>query len=279
MDGKFILITGCSSGIGLASALALRERGYRVIASCRMLDDVEALRKQGFEHVLQLDLASSESIQAAIAEVLRITDGAIFALFNNAAYGLPGAVEDLSRAALRRQFETNLFGPHELTCGLLPFMLKQDDARIVQNSSLLGIGAMFNRGAYVASKFALEGLTDALRLELAGTSVKISLIEPGPIVSRFRQNALAQFEQEIDVDKSRHKIMYEQGLARMRKEGPAMRFTLPPSAVVAKLLHALESPHPHPRYYVTLPTYVVGYLKRLLPTRAFDWFLRKAGSA
>lgn len=279
MTNRYILITGCSSGIGLAAAVTLRERGYQVIASCRQQKDVDSLKHQGFEHVLLLDLASSESIQEAVAQVLDITNGALFALFNNAAFGVPGAVEDLPRDALRRQFETNVFGTHELTCRLLPHMLKLGDARIVQNSSVLGLVAMFNRGAYVASKFALEGLTDTLRLELLDTSVKVSLIEPGPIISQFRKNALANFEREIDIDNSRHREMYHQGLERMRKEGPAMRFTLPPSAVVDKLIHALESPRPKARYYVTFPTYFVGYLKRILPTRALDWVVRKLGSA
>lgn len=279
MANKYVLITGCSSGIGLAAAVVLKARGYCVIASCRKEADVAALQQQGFAHVLLLDLACSASIQAAVREVLRITNGKLFALFNNAAYGLPGAVEDLSREALRRQFETNVFGTHELTCKLLPSMLQLDDARIVQCSSVLGLVVMYNRGAYVASKFALEGLTDTLRLEMYGTSVKVSLIEPGPIESHFRKNALINFEREIDIANSRHSAMYEQGLARMRREGASSRFTLPPSAVVEKLIHALEARKPKPRYYVTFPTYFSGYLKRLLSTRALDWMLRKLGSA
>lgn len=279
MNNRYILITGCSSGIGLAAAEQLHERGYRVIASCRSEEDLQALQRRGFAHALLLDLACSDSIRHAVDEVLRVSEGALFALFNNAAYGLPGAVEDLSREALRRQFETNVFGTHELTCKLLPTLLKQPDARIVQNSSVLGLVAMYNRGAYVASKFALEGLTDTLRLEMVGTSVKVSLIEPGPITSDFRKNALAHFEREIDMDNSRHRAMYQQGLERMRKTGAATRFTLPPSAVVAKLIHALESPRPKPRYYVTFPTYFVGYLRKLLSSRALDWVVRRLGSA
>lgn len=279
MNDKTILITGCSSGIGLAAAIALKARGYNVIASCRREEDAAALGQQGFAHVVLLDLASSESIQSAVTEVLRIANGTLFALFNNAAYGLPGAVEDLTREALRRQFETNVFGTHELTCRLLPALLQQGDARIVQNSSVLGLVGVHNRGAYVASKFALEGLSDTLRLELTGTSVKVSLIEPGPIASRFRENALAHFEREIDIANSRHSAMYQQGLVRMRKQGAATRFTQPPSAVVAKLIHALESRKPKPRYYVTFPTYFIGYLKRILSARALDRVVRKFGSA
>lgn len=276
---KSILITGCSSGIGLAAARTLRERGYRVFASCRKQTDVTRLQGEGFADALVLDLASSDSIQAAVDRVIEKTSGQIFALFNNGAYGLPGAVEDLPRDALRRQFETNVFGTHELTCRLLPTLLQQPDARIVQNSSVLGLIAMMNRGAYVASKFALEGLTDTLRLELHGTSVKVVLIEPGPILSDFRKNALAQFQREISVDTSRHQALYRAALERLNKKGPAAPFTLPASAVVDKLILALENPRPRPRYYVTKPTYFMGAVKRLLPTYLLDKVIRRLGSA
>ena len=276
---RSILITGCSSGIGLEAARTLLKRGYRVFASCRKTEDVQRLQEGGFADALQLDLNSSESIQTAVEQVLAATGGELFALFNNGAYGLPGAVEDLSREALRRQFETNLFGTHELTCRLLPAMLKQTDARIVQNSSVLGLVAMFNRGAYIASKFALEGLTDTLRLELRGTCVKVVLIEPGPILSHFRKNALVSFQNEVDFSRSRHKAVYESALKRLNKEGPAAPFTLPPSAVVAKLLQALENPHPKPRYYVTFPTFLMGFLRRVLPTRMLDRIIARLGSA
>lgn len=276
---KSILITGCSSGIGLQAARTLRERGYRVFASCRKGGDVARLKDEGFADALVLDLTSSRSIQEAVEEVLERTAGQLFALFNNAAYGLPGAVEDLPRDALRRQFETNVFGTHELTCRLLPTLLQQADARIVQNSSVLGLVAMFNRGAYVASKFALEGLTDTLRLELHGTSVKVVLIEPGPILSDFRKNALAAFQQEIDTQNSRHHALYQAALERLNKQGAAAPFTLPASAVVDKLILALERPKPKPRYYVTTPTYVMGAFKRLLSTAMLDRMIRRLGSA
>ena len=276
---KSILITGCSSGIGLQAARTLRERGYRVFAACRKTADAERLKNEGFVDALVLDLASSDSIQAAVEQVVERTTGQLFALFNNAAYGLPGAVEDLPRAALQRQFETNVFGTHELTCRLLPTLLQQPDARIVQNSSVLGLVAMFNRGAYVASKFALEGLTDTLRLELHGTSVKVVLIEPGPILSDFRKNALAVFQREIDMESSRHQALYKAALERLNKQGAAAPFTLPASAVVEKLILALEHPRPQPRYYVTKPTYIMGALRRLLPTTMMDRVIRRLGSA
>lgn len=273
---KSILITGCSSGIGLDAALCLQERGYQVIATVRRNEHIELLQSKGLEHVLMLDLRSSESIRLAVAKTLEITQGRLFALFNNGAYGLPGAVEDLTRDALRRQFETNLFGTHELTRVLLPTLLKEPDARIVQCNSVLGIVALPYRGAYNASKFALQGLTDTLRQELAGTSVHVSSIEPGPILTEFRKNSLNAFREEIDVQASRHKNSYERTLKRLHKEGAAQPFTLGPEAVTKKLIHALESRRPRAHYYVTFPTYLMGFLRRVLGARALDAFIRKA---
>ncbi|MBF0585244.1 MAG: SDR family NAD(P)-dependent oxidoreductase, partial [Magnetococcales bacterium] len=187
-----ILITGCSSGIGQCVAHGLKQRGYRVFATARQLKDVERLQQDGFE-TCQLDLDDSDSIRNAVEWVLTQTGGTLYALFNNGAYGQPGAVEDISRAALRAQFETNLFGTHELTSLLLPVMRRQGYGRVLQNSSVLGFVALPYRGAYVASKFALEGLTDTLRLEWRNSGIHFSLIEPGPIQTAFRQNATRAF--------------------------------------------------------------------------------------
>ncbi len=271
-----VLITGCSSGIGLCAAHGLRARGFRVFASARRDEDVRRLADLGFEAV-RLDLADSASIQAAVQAVLDATGGTLYGLFNNGAYGQPGAVEDLSREVLREQFETNLFGTHELTQRVIPVMRRQGGGRIVQNSSVLGFAAMRFRGAYNASKYALEGLTDTLRLELAGSGVQVSLVEPGPILSRFRDNAFAKYRQHIDPTHSPHRETYLAMEARLQKTGPAVPFTLGPEAVVAKVIHALESPRPKARYYVTFPTYLFGALKRVLPTRALDWVLGKVG--
>lgn len=277
MNKKVVVVTGCSTGIGRCAVKTLHQRGYYVIAMVRNPDDAEALMQWGIPHVIEIDLAKPESVSGAITNIVRISEQKIFALFNNAAYGQPGAVEDLSRDTLRRQFEVNVFGTHQLTCGLLPFMLKMSDARIIQNSSVLGFAAMPMRGAYNASKFALEGLSDTLRLELKGTRVKVSLIQPGPILSSFRENALAALEREVDLVQSRHAKKYEAALARLRKSGPAVPFTLPPEAVVKKLIHALESPNPKSRYKVTLPTYLMAVLKTLLPSKVMDQVLIKAG--
>jgi NAD(P)-dependent dehydrogenase (short-subunit alcohol dehydrogenase family) len=276
MPSRSVLITGCSSGIGWHAARALRERGYHVIASARRLASVEQLAADGFDTV-QLDLASSGSIQRAVARVEEITQGQLYALFNNGGYGQPGAVEDLTRDALREQFETLVFGWHELTRALLPGMIQRGEGRIVQNSSVLGFVAMPYRGAYNAAKFAIEGLTDTLRLELAGTGVFISLIEPGPIESAFRSHALAAFHRHVDAVRSRHQAAYARQAQRLAHPGSPSRFALPASAVVAKLTRALESPCPAPRYAVTLPTHVFAVLKRLLPTRTLDKLLSLAG--
>jgi NAD(P)-dependent dehydrogenase (short-subunit alcohol dehydrogenase family) len=271
---RAILITGSSSGIGLCVAQGLQQRGYRVFATARQPADVARLRETGLES-LQLDLDSSESINNAVNEILARTNGHLFALFNNGAYGQPGAVEDLRRDVLRAQFETNLFGWHELTCRVLPVMRKQGYGRIIQNSSVLGLVALPFRGAYNASKFALEGLTDTLRLELFDTNIHISLIEPGPIESRFRANSFKAFLQNIDKSLSPFQQQYAAMESRLTKEGPAVPFTLPPEAVLKKIVHALESSRPRARYYVTFPTHLFGTLRRLISSRSLDWILRK----
>ena len=273
-----VLITGCSSGIGLEAAKMLQERNFLVVASCRKQEDVERLKAEGIEHVVRLDLADSASIAQGLKDTLEITQGSLFALFNNGAYGQPGAVEDLPVAVLKEQFESNFFGTHELTCLVLKLMHEQGYGRVVNNSSVLGLVAAPFRGAYNASKFALEGLTDTMRLELMDSPIKVSLIEPGPIESKFRPNALAALKKNIDVKNSRHQAGYEEAIERLSKEGPVSSQTLPASAVVKKLIHALESPRPRARYYVTLPTYGAGMMRRLLPTCLLDWVMAKQGA-
>lgn len=271
---KTILITGCSSGIGYTTAVELKKRGHKVIATARKSEDVSRLTKEGFT-AIQLDLADSISIQQAVEHALELTDGKIDALFNNAAFGQPGAVEDLSRDVLRFQFETNLFGTHELTNLLIPVMRKQGHGRIIYNSSVLGLVAMKYRGAYNASKFALEALADTLRLELYRTNIYISLIEPGPILSNFRKNSYLLYKQNIEPTYSFHKKTYKTMEARLQKEGAAVPFTLPASAVAEKVIHALETKRPKMRYYVTFPTYLFAFFKRILPMSWLDTLLRK----
>ena len=276
MSGKTILITGCSSGIGWCVAHGLKARGWRVFATARQPADVARLQAEGLES-LPLDLRDSSSIRAAVVEILDRTGGRLDALFNNGAYGQPGAVEDLSREALREQFETNLFGTQELTNQVIPVMRRQGRGRILYTSSVLGLVAFPYRGAYVASKFALEGLADTLRLELVGTGIHVCLIEPGPILSRFRDNAYAVYQRHIRAETSTHREQYAATEARLLKKGPTAPFTLPPEAVLKRVIHALESPRPRTRYPVTVPTWLFTALRRLLPTRALDAVLRRAG--
>lgn len=268
MEKKSVLITGCSSGIGRSLALGLQRRGYRVFASVKQEKDVDALHAQGIESLV-LDLRCSDSIQAAVNRVLAATNGGLDALINNGAYGLPGAVEDLSREALRQQFETNVFGTHELTCQLLPTMRRQKSGRIVQISSLLGIVCLAYRGAYSASKFALEALTDTLRLELVGSGIQIALIEPGPIATRFRDNAYIAYKHFINKESSFHRDYYEKVEQRLGGKKP-LPFTLPPAAILKPVVHALEAARPRLRYPVTVPAHLFAWLRRLLPARALD---------
>ena len=274
---KTVLITGCSTGIGYCVAKGLKQRGYRVIATARRKESVDQLISEGLES-LQLDLSDSDSIQLAFKKVMQLTDGKLYALFNNGAFGLPGAVEDLTRDSLKHQFETNVFGWLELTNLVIPVMRKQGFGRIINNSSVLGFVAMPFRGAYNASKYAIEGLSDTLRLELKGSNIFISLIEPGPIISQFRANAVKAMQQHIDIENSVHRKKYLDVLERLNKKGPAAPFTLPPEAVLKRVIFALESKKPKPRYYVTFPTYLFAFLKRLLSHRQLDFFLAIAGS-
>lgn len=273
-NNKSILITGCSTGIGLCVALGLKKRGYRVFASTRKHDDVNKLEQLGLES-LQLDLTDTLSIQNAVKKIMHLTDGKLYALFNNGAYAQPGAVEDLTTDVLRQQFETNVFGWHELTRLILPIMRRQGYGRIIQNSSVLGIITLKFRGAYSATKYAIESLSDTLRQELLNTNIHISLIEPGPILSEFRINSFEHYKKNINKDNSPFKSNYEAMEKRLTIKGAAVPFTQPPEAVLKKVIHALESNKPRARYYVTFPTYLFGYLKRFISTQLMDKLLNK----
>ncbi len=272
---KSILVTGCSTGIGACVARGLSAQGWRVFATARKPEDVERLQAEGLESLL-LDLNDSACIHAAVDAVLAQTGGRLDALFNNGGFGQVGAVEDLTRDALREQFETNLFGWIELTNRVIPVMRQQGHGRIVMNSSVLGYAAFAYRGAYNAVKFALEGLSDTLRHELYGSGIHVVLVEPGPIVSRFRENCVPHFEKHIDWRNSIHRAQYESQLARLNTPGPAAPFTLPAEAVLEKVMLALESPSPRARYQVTLPAQLFWWLKRFLSIRAMDWVLMRA---
>ncbi|MEL6375392.1 MAG: SDR family NAD(P)-dependent oxidoreductase [Pseudomonadota bacterium] len=274
MTARTILITGCSSGIGLSAAHRMREKGWRVFATTRQVSDAERLRtREGFADALTLDLEDEASVQAAAREALERSDGRIDVLFNNGAYGQIGAIEDISATALRRQLEVNVVGTHALTNALIPSMRQRGAGLIVQNSSVLGLASGPYRGAYSASKYALEAISDALRIELEGSGVNVVLIEPGPIRTRFIDHALRIFNETIDAQASPHAEAYKARLDAMERGGRTT-FKCEPDAVVDKLVQAIEARRPKTRYYVTVPTYVAAYAKRFLPDRLFDRFAR-----
>jgi NAD(P)-dependent dehydrogenase (short-subunit alcohol dehydrogenase family) len=275
MTQRSILITGCSSGIGLDAARTLHARGWRVFATCRQEADCDRLRAEGLES-FRLDYADEATIAAAVAEVKLRTGGTLDALYNNGAFACPGAVEDLPRGALREIFETNLFGYHDLTARVIPMMRAQGHGRIVNCSSVLGLVGMTWRGAYVATKFAMEGLTDVLRIEMKGTGIDIILIEPGPIATKIRENAVPHFEKWVDWENSARRDQYVSLRGRLYdKKVKKDTFELGPEAVTAKLIRAIEDRRPKPRYFVTTPTYLMGFARRILPTRALDWLIAK----
>lgn len=267
---KSLLITGCSSGIGYDAAHTMTKRGWRVFATCRQQKDVDRLNAEGLES-LRLDYTDEASMQAAMDEILSRTNNQLDALFNNGAFAIPGAVEDVPTAALREIYEVNVFGYHHLTRMVLPVMRARGQGRIVNNSSVLGLAALPWRGAYSSTKFALEGLTDTLRLEMRGTGIHVSLIEPGPITTRIRENAQTHFERWIDWENSPRAGLYRKLRERLYDDsGDLDPFELPPSAVTDRLIHALEHKRPRPRYYVTRATYITGVARRLLSTRMLD---------
>jgi NAD(P)-dependent dehydrogenase (short-subunit alcohol dehydrogenase family) len=269
-----IIITGCSSGIGAHCAKTLKDDGWRVFATVRRAQDMADLQACGIETLI-MDYTQPETIAALVDDVSARTGGRIDALFNNGAYGQPGAVEDLSVDVLRRQFETNVFGWHDLTCRVIPLMRKRGYGRIVHCSSILGLVPYRYRGAYTASKFALEGLGVTLRMELQGSGIEVSLIEPGPIASKFTATALAQIKGNIDLENSVHSQDYKRQLARLEGTGQKNKHKLGPDAVYKELKHALTAKRPKPHYVITMPAKQAVILKRLLPADFFYRFLRR----
>lgn len=271
-----ILITGCSSGIGACVARGLRGHGWRVFASCRKQSDCDRLIGEGFESP-RIDYADPDSIQAGLDEVLAATGGTLHALFNNGAIGIPGAVEDLPAGALREIFEVNLFGLHDLTVRVIPIMRAQGHGRIIQHSSVLGLVTLRWRAAYNATKYALEGLTDTLRIEMRDTPIHITSLNTGPVTSKLREKSVPYFEKWVDWESSARRAQYEQSLlARLyEKKSGTDPFELPPQAVLEKVIHALESPRPRPRYFITYVPWIMVTARRILPTRALDWLISK----
>lgn len=269
MNEKIILITGCSTGIGFNSACALKKRGHRVIASCRKEEDLITLQNMGFEALL-IDMNDSASIHSAFAKLITLTNNRLDVLINNAGFGQVGALEDITRNVLRDQFETNVFGLLELTNLAIPLMREQKEGRIINISSILGVISMPFRGAYNASKYAVEGLSDTLRLELRSSGIKVITIEPGPIDSRFRDNCVDFSLQRIDMDNSYFKAQYQNMLSRYKAAKANSLFTRQADAVITQLIHAIESKKPKIKYPVTFPAHLFIVLKRILPVKWLD---------
>ena len=270
VQAKTILVTGCSSGIGEATAFHLRDSGWEVLPTARKPEDLARLEAHGFK-AIELDLASSESVQGAIKTCLQMVPGGLGGIVNNAGMAMPGAVEDLSREALRRQFEVNVFGLQELTNGLIPTFRKQGWGRIVNVSSIYGLITAPMVGSYCASKYALEALSDAMRIELAPAGIGVSLIEPGPIVTKFRKNAVAALEDSVLTGDVRYEDAYRKEAERRKKQNKKPDFiNRPPEDVAVKIAHALESPDPKRRYLITPPAYLGAFLKRFVPSALLD---------
>ncbi|HRK18739.1 MAG TPA: SDR family NAD(P)-dependent oxidoreductase [Hyphomicrobiaceae bacterium] len=271
---KTILITGCSSGIGQAAAMAFRDKGWRVIATARKQADIERLASDLGVEAISLELGDLSSVQSCAERVLSMTGGRLDALYNNAAYGQIGAMEDIRGDVLSRHLDVNVVGPHELTRLLIPAMRQQGHGRIVNCSSVLGLVSGPYRGPYCASKFALEAITDALRYELAGTGIHVSLLEPGPIYTKFLETTLTQFRAAIDMENSPHREVYEKRLAAMANDTQS-KLKMGPGAVVKALIHAVESPKPKARYRISPHTHAIALMKRLLPGRTLDAIMKR----
>ena len=269
-----ILITGCSSGIGLQTAITLKQNNYKVYASARKTKDVEKLRELGFE-TFQIDVRNKKDISKALKKILE-NDLKLDAVFNNAGFGQPGAVEDISVDVLKKQFNTNLFGLHEVTLQAMKIFRRQGFGKIIQHSSVLGIISLKYRGAYNASKYAIEGLADTLRQEVMGSNIFISTINTGPVSSNFRENALKKFNKNVDIENSFFTDIYKKELkARLETTEDKAPFNLPATSVANVILKIMQTKKPKPRYYVTKATYILGFAKRVLSTTLLDKLLNR----
>ncbi len=268
-----IVITGCSTGIGLKTALYLKDKFINVYPTARDIKDVEILKNLGFENAMKLDVREASEISYVIKEVLKI-ENKIDVWFNNAGFGQVGALEDIKTKVLREQFETNVFGLHECTRQIIPIMREQGYGKIIQHSSVLGIISLFARGSYNASKYAIEGLTDTLRLELKGTNIYPVLLNTGPITSDFRKNAVIKLKKNVDMENSVFKELYANSIYGEKKDVPFNEEAIAVAKVVYKII---ISDKPKPRYYITKATYLLGYAKRILSTSLLDKLLLKIG--
>ena len=268
-----VVITGCSTGIGLETAIYLKQKNINVYPTAREMVDVDNLKVLGFENAMQLDVTDTQQIQKVISKILE-KEKIIDVWFNNAGFGQAGAVEDIRTDVLREQFETNVFGLHECTYQIVPVMRKQGYGKIIQHSSVLGLVSLVGRGAYNASKYAVEGLADTLRLELEDTNIDVVLLNTGPISSDFSKNAVKKLQENVDIENSIYKEKYEQSIKGISKKVP---FKEDADAVARVVYKIILSKKPKPRYYITKATYLLGYLKRVLSTKKLDKILLKIG--
>jgi short-subunit dehydrogenase len=268
-----IVITGCSTGIGLETAKYLQAHGYKVYPTVRDEKDVPLLQTMGFEHVMKLDVRNANEITQVINTVIQ-KDGKIDTWFNNAGFGQPGAIEDIETQFLREQFETNVFGLHECTRQIIPIMRQQGYGKIIQHSSILGLISLLGRGSYNASKYAIEGLTDTLRLELEGSNIYAVLLNTGPITSDFRKNAMQKLKENVDIENSVFKESYLKNLSADKSKVPFNQEAI----AVAKVVHQIiVAKKPKPRYYITKASYLLAYVKRMVSTSFLDVLLKKIG--
>lgn len=246
-------------------------QGYKVFATARSYADVKILKDLGFEAFI-LDVTKKETVKDTLDKILEKTNGKLDVVFNNAGFGQPGAIEDIKTEVLKEQFETNVFGLHEVTLQVLPIMRKQGYGKIIQHSSVLGLVSLKLRGAYNASKYAIEGLTDTLRLELEGTNIQVTLLNTGPVTSKFRQNAIKNAVKNIDMENSNYKELYERNLKQNKSKVPFNLEAIEVAKVVEKIIISKKIA---PRYYITKATYLLGYLKRVLPSATLDKILKR----
>ena len=273
---KNILITGCSSGIGHDAALTLNKKGWRVFATCRSRSDCKYFESLGIES-FPLDLSNEKSIKSATDLIEEKISSKLNAIFNNAAFAIPGAIQDLPRSALREIFEVNVFGQFDLIKRCLPLMAQVEDPRIVNCSSVLGFLSLPYRGAYSATKFALEALTDAMRRENFDGPVKIILLQPGPINTKIRQNSIKHFEKWVNWQDSIHQKKYKNIVIERlynKSSSNLSKYELHPRSVTKVLEKALDAKKPKCRYMITTPTLAARILISTLPTKLLDWMFK-----
>ncbi len=268
---RVILITGCSSGIGRATAIEAAARGHRVFATARNPETLRDLESRGQIRTLALDVTDAASIRDAVAAVLAEA-GHLDALVNNAGYGQYGAAEDVTAEEWRRQFDVNLFGAIEVARAVLPAMREKRRGTIVNVSSVAGKIAIPFAAPYCASKHALEAFSDALRVEVAPFGIRVAVIEAGPIETRFGDRARAGVARML-ASPGPYSPFYKNAERAMDTDFQAGK--LPPEAVARVVVDAIEAANPRTRYRITRLARALILLRRFLPDRFFDRRMKK----